>query len=137
MKLVLSAEALERLIGNDTQIEIEIRQQIADQFAKRYLKSLIETEGMRVIAKEMTDGLSLGYVVNNSNSQYRTKIQELCRNFVDAECKKYLESSAVFDAMQKMVDRASEFVVANLQEAILTKRIDQLVDIKIKQRLGI
>ena len=48
MKLTINAEALERLIGGDSDIEIEIRQQIADQFCKRHLKSLINTETMKL-----------------------------------------------------------------------------------------
>ena len=36
-----SLEALERLIGGDTQVEIEIRNSIVQEFTKKYLKSLV------------------------------------------------------------------------------------------------
>ena len=33
-----SLEALERLIGGDTELEIEVRNSIVQEFAKKYLK---------------------------------------------------------------------------------------------------
>jgi hypothetical protein len=36
-----SLEALERLIGNDTQLEIEVRNNIVQEFAKKHLKALV------------------------------------------------------------------------------------------------
>ena len=45
MRLVIgSLEVLERLIGNDTEIEIEIRQNIADAFANEALKENLERQ---------------------------------------------------------------------------------------------
>ena len=41
MKVSLTLPALERLIAGDTAIEVEIRQQIAEQFAKRHLKTIL------------------------------------------------------------------------------------------------
>ena len=39
-----SLEALERLIGGDTKLEIEIRNSIVQEFTKKYLKSIVNTE---------------------------------------------------------------------------------------------
>ena len=41
MKVSLTLPALERLIAGDTEIEVEILQQIAEQFAKRHLKTIL------------------------------------------------------------------------------------------------
>ena len=35
-------EALERLLGNDSEFEMEVRNSVAQNFAKKYLKSLIQ-----------------------------------------------------------------------------------------------
>lgn len=43
-----SLEALERLIGGDTELEIEVRNSIVQEFAKKYLKGIINEELMTV-----------------------------------------------------------------------------------------
>lgn len=39
-----SLEALERLIGNDTQLETELRQSVVENFATKHLKSLVRDD---------------------------------------------------------------------------------------------
>jgi len=41
-----SLAALERLIGGDTEVELEIRNNIVQEFAKKHLKSLLETDSV-------------------------------------------------------------------------------------------
>jgi len=49
-----SLEALERLIGGDTQVEIEIRNSIVQEFTKKYLKALVnETIASEVIKEAL------------------------------------------------------------------------------------
>lgn len=43
MRLELNLPALERLIGGDTEIELQLRKQIVQDFAKRHLKEVAET----------------------------------------------------------------------------------------------
>lgn len=47
-----SLEALERLIGGDTQVEIEIRNSIVQEFTKKYLKSLVSETLANQVIKE-------------------------------------------------------------------------------------
>ena len=42
--LSLNRPALERLIGNDTQLEVELRHQVVEEFAKRHLKEVVQSE---------------------------------------------------------------------------------------------
>lgn len=42
MKLELTLPALERLIGGDTELELALRKQIVQEFAKRHLKEVAE-----------------------------------------------------------------------------------------------
>ena len=48
-----SLEALERLIGGDTEVELEIRNNIVQEFTKKHLKSLLETDS--VLHKRIDD----------------------------------------------------------------------------------
>lgn len=137
MKLTLNTESLERLIGGDTQIEFEIRQQIADEFAKRHLKSLINTEAMKSIESELMANLTNIIRFDSQTNEYKVKIKELCTSFVASECRNFLDSSDVWQTMKNRVDEAANYIVSELQEAILTKRIDKLVDERIKERLGV
>ena len=41
-----SLAALERLIGGDSEVELEIRNNIVQEFAKKHLKSLLETDSI-------------------------------------------------------------------------------------------
>ena len=74
-----SLAALERLIGNDTALELEIRQNIAEEFAKKHIKCLAEefsatTAGK--FAKEMREQVndevsrSLGEALTMSKGTY-------------------------------------------------------------------
>jgi len=46
IKLQLDKDALERLIGRDSQVEIDLRSGIVQNFAKKYLKAVAQSELM-------------------------------------------------------------------------------------------
>lgn len=59
VKLVIGTRAaLERLIGGDSEIEVEIRNGIVQDFAKRYLKSIADTPAIKESAKKLAEKLS-------------------------------------------------------------------------------
>jgi len=43
-----SLEALERLIGGDTDLELELRNNIVQEFTKKYLKGIVEQENGKI-----------------------------------------------------------------------------------------
>lgn len=57
MKLVLTVPALERLIGGDTEVEVELRKSIVQEFAKRHLTAVAkevysDIEATKALIKE-------------------------------------------------------------------------------------
>lgn len=53
MKIVLNVQTLERLIGGDTEIEVELRKNIVHEFSKRHLSAVAkEVMGDVTTAKE-------------------------------------------------------------------------------------
>lgn len=48
-----SLKALERLIGGDSEIEIEIRNSIVQEFTKRYLKALVTEDHIKTLRTEL------------------------------------------------------------------------------------
>ena len=137
MRLVIgSLEVLERLIGNDTEIEIEIRQNIADAFAKRYLKSLIQTQSIKDIENEICKGLA--YDSNGwREGEYRKKIKEICEENIKIIVDDILNNTYVYKNIYKMIEDSAEYVKTQLSPSILEERINKLVDKKIKEKLGL
>lgn len=59
MKLQInSLEALERLIGGDTDIEIEIRNNIVQEFTKKHLKAIVNEGTIKRVADNLNKTLS-------------------------------------------------------------------------------
>lgn len=52
IKLVLDASAVERLIGGNSEMEIEIRQCIAAEFAKRHFSTISQNNGIKAAVAE-------------------------------------------------------------------------------------
>lgn len=48
-----SLEALERLIGDDKEMEISVKQSILNEFAKKHLKSIANSEAMETLKREV------------------------------------------------------------------------------------
>jgi phenylpyruvate tautomerase PptA (4-oxalocrotonate tautomerase family) len=57
--VINSREALERLIGGDTELEVSLRQSVAEDFAKRYLKGLVNTDLMQRAKAEVEATLQM------------------------------------------------------------------------------
>lgn len=55
MKLSISTEALNRLLGGDTELEIELRHQVAKQFTKDHLLPLVNSEAFKAVMKEISN----------------------------------------------------------------------------------
>ena len=52
-----SLEALERLIGGDSEIEIDIRQSVAAAFAKKYLKAIVKEETFQKYVQQLVKAI--------------------------------------------------------------------------------
>ncbi len=52
-----SKEALERLIGGDSQLEIELRNSIVQEFAEKYLKAVANSEVIDSKLEKLKNGL--------------------------------------------------------------------------------
>lgn len=51
MRISLSTQALERLLGGDTELEIQLRHQVVENFSKNHLKTLINSEAHRIMTE--------------------------------------------------------------------------------------
>jgi hypothetical protein len=53
MNIILDASALDRLLGGNTELEIELRQSVVAQFAKHHLKPLINSVEVQSIVNDI------------------------------------------------------------------------------------
>src|SRR4051794_37602979 len=103
MRIELNLPALERLLGGDTEIEVHLRQQIVDEFTRKYLKSLMNDETLKRISAEWSRQLK-----EEVNAQLKGLIaekQDSAERRVESEVYWSLKG-AVEKAAQKAVDEA-------------------------------
>lgn len=53
LRLHLNAAALERLLGGDAEVEIRLRHQIVNEFARKHLKVIADSEAVREATKAL------------------------------------------------------------------------------------
>lgn len=89
-----SLDALEKLIGGDSQIEIDIRNSTAYAFTKKHIKNFIDDNFAAKIASDIKRELS---------QDFKTEIQNLFGWYRDEQ---YLTRFKLNDEMKKMVSEA-------------------------------
>ena len=148
-----SLEALERLIGGETQLEIDLRGAIVQEFAKKYLKNVADEYIMDKAKKEayayIQDNFfkTTGYFSKTQvmNSSFKEEIEKVVKSefsiLVNKLIRDYMESDETIVMIKKRIDDKVIATAARIEEeladTILSKRIDDLVTKKLKERLGI
>lgn len=142
-----SLEALERLIGGDSQVEIDIRQSIVQEFAKKHLKAVASNEIIKraetalidvVCSEFMTKVNSYNYTFNEKTKeklrdQVETSVREQMQTVVDREVKEL----ASLKALNERLEFAAKYVTDQLTEKYLEKRLEIMVNKRIKEKLGV
>lgn len=141
---ISSVEALNRLIGGDTELEMEIKEQVVVEFTKRYLKSLVPG----IIEKYQADFQVYARKVIEEHFFSTTKDGHWSTKLVPKEATEALKVDQVkytFDKMiREVVDqKANEaltkvltpeyiqsLMAANIQDAI-TQKARQIVQAKL------
>ena len=149
MKIQLnSLEALERLIGGDTEVEFEIRNSIVQEFTKKYLKGLVnETiandvikEAVRQARNEIAEKL---FTTSKINFYSKTVLKkEIAEAFIQdiksdlykeiyeelnlPEVKKQLLATAVWAKTEALKKYTDERVYADITEKIRKELLSKL-----------
>lgn len=146
-----SLEALERLIGNDTEVEIDIRNSIVHNFTMKHLKAIANQEfvikATKALEKQMTDSfLVYGSNLNGLRDpeftpQVKKMLDDAAINYGKEIVNKIVEEKLnveffkkeLEDALNRQVDR----IETTLTESIINKRLDDMVNKRIKEKLGL
>lgn len=136
MRLELNLPALERLIGGDTEIEMELRKQIVQTFAGKHLKDLAKDELFKAavketqlyvnqIAKETFDveNLTTGHLWPTVG--YR--IKSLIENLVKDQAQK-----AVDEALLKIIEYQKRYWSKEIENAV-AKKFGDLIEKEIQE----
>jgi len=135
-------QALERLIGGDTQIEFDIRQNIVDAFVKKHLKQVATEAVVRNATYAVTSQLNETYFRKMIYSpilseQGKEVFQEQFTKSIYETVSKVFNESEIIKAANDAINKAATHIVDQLTDEIMEKRINALVDQKIKERLGL
>lgn len=126
LKLSLNLPALERLIGGDSEIELNLRHQVASQFAEAKLRNAFEAE-MQLLAfdavKEALKNTNVSALLATHRSELRGQV-----DLILGEAKAR-EQKLILDFWNALTDRMDAAVreVSSTMELKLTERIDSRI----------
>ena len=155
-----SLEALERINGGESEIEVELRSSIVQEFSKRHLKHLSDGIIIQTLTKDIKEYIDTEYryfcsvfettymkQVSYGSRQYvlKPEIIETIKKEVDSQLKSiafdYISSDATIALLKKNIEEkllsTASKIELELADIVLNKRIDDLVNKKIKERLGV
>lgn len=145
-----SLEALERLIGGDTNVEIEIRNSIVQEFAKKHLKAMVSHPLIVAAVQNAMDEVRQEFMTIAVNSRWtepvmRSNVLETFKVRMREQANEELYSiinNAVSDnkRLQNIdaeIDVAANWILNQLAPDVLESRLNKMVDARLKERLGI
>ncbi len=147
MKLVLDSKALERLLGGDETLEIELKTNIANQFAEKHLKSLVSSQLLSTkgkvesMIKEEITGNAGGWNISAISPKYQDLIlftlKTALMTLIEAEVKKVLDSGHYKKLVDTFVQKEASRIADEWTSGDIEKRIQAAADEKIRTKLGI
>lgn len=145
-----SLEALERLIGGDSDLEMEIRSSIVQEFTKRYLRDIAKTELVSTISKALNQEIKTEFFITvkdgwNRETCLKPEIIKKLKEELSYEANTQLKTvvseligeQKAYDKINEAVDKASNWILDKLSEDKLNHRLDLMVDKKLKEKLGL
>ncbi len=127
-----SLEALERLIGGDTEMELSIRQNIADAFAEKYLKSIVNTSDskLKTLKTKMEAEVSAEIDKRICDTQ-RSIYGQITLGGLSQHTKSFV-GSEVSLAITKMVQ---ESVASKIKSLDIEAHIDKVVNLEVAAKI--
>jgi hypothetical protein len=145
---ISSLDALERLIGGDTELEIELRNSVVQNFAHKHLKALVNPNLMAPYVNEVADNIRKEFTSEikdgwNTKRVLRSEILEQLKvslaTVAQIELRKVVEESLEFAKAKKSIDEAIErtvyYIDVELRKKVLQEKVDALVAEKLKAAL--
>ena len=139
-------EALERLIGGDSQLEIDIRNSVVQKFAEKHLKSVANSDAIKTTLSQIQDTITQNVKhqcereVATFKTSYGGSITDIKLNpAVQKEIDTQVRTIA-YGIIQKQVDESIKFWANSAEiEQIVNKKFEyytnEIINNKVKERL--
>lgn len=146
---ICNLQALERLIGNDNELEIEIRNSVVQDFTTKHLKKLATSEVVnkfwQIAKQETVDKLFKKETFGSYKLTLSDEAKVLVCSEFDKKCKEFiserLSESLNFANIEKkindIIEGQANHIVNVMTDANIERRINVRVEQKIKEKLGI
>lgn len=154
MILQLNLPALERLLAGESSIELNLRQQIVEEFCKKHIKTLVNNTELVKVHKAVAEEIKkhIGEEVWESGKGWsvtvRERVEKLIQHGIEEVVHKYLKASydklaTELEALAKdRVDRYEVRALANAQARAdkilleLKEGIDKRMDLAFEKRVN-
>jgi hypothetical protein len=135
-----SLEALERLIGGDTEVEIEIRNNIVQEFTKKHLKAIANEAAMlqaktdvanaskEVAREEANQALDKLGMFNGNNQWTRTFV-------LRPEIKSAITDCALAK-IEETINSSVKTALSQYTDASIARRVENLVNTHIRKQIS-
>lgn len=142
---IASKEALERLIGGDSEVEVEVRESIVQNFTKTHLKSLVKSitdEGWGKFIRSEIFEKSKNYPYQEVlKEEHKTKMRGEILLKLEQEIYKLVENTYKSLDVENRITKMIEQKAQNLADIFLSQNIEKRVEERanqiIKERLGL
>lgn len=146
-----SLEALERLIGNDNELEIQLRNAVVQEFTTKHLKAVANEELLKNASKAIIEEIKLEFFEISNKGTYNEKVylkDKFKEEFRDEVKRAYRQSMTEFvyeelgeqntkEKVKTALEDATANILNQLAPEVLERRIENLVNQRLKERLGI
>ena len=144
-----SLEALERLIGGDAQLEIDIRNSVVQSFAEKHLKAIASSEAVAAKCKQVSTAVDTAF-----RAEVEQRIGNITKNFdgtvraitlrteVRSELSEAINErvkTAVRDATRESLDKFVEQIPALVDAAVkhrVTYELDEIVKNRVREAIA-
>ena len=146
-----SLEALERLIGNDNELEIQLRTAVVQEFATKHLKAIANETIVKNASNSIREEIKseMFDIVNKSTynekltlkekylSQLQSTISTLVKDIINEYVSEKLNIDEINNTIKKRLEFASESILDDLAPQVLDRKLDRFVEKRIKEKLGL
>jgi len=130
-----SLAALERLIGNDTEMEIELRNSIVQEFTKKHLRSIAEEKLpmyikslIEMVVREANEALGIKPtgVDSHISTAVHDKIKKAVMDRID---------NAICVAADKSINEVADNIASEMKERMTDHAFEYAVNARVRQLL--
>jgi len=145
-----SVEALERLIGGDTETEIEIRNSVVQQFAKRHLKAVAQEQMTVALKNTMIQEIRDKFLKHNGsswsndftlNEDTAKLVEDEVKGVINAQLSDTIRQTINSYNLEGRIMRLINMHEERFQDTCIKKfsdaEIEKLVNKRIKEKLNI